>query len=79
MGNSLVATKIQGKYWMYWGEGPIFGAVSDDLVVWEPILNKEGNPLPVLDKRANKDEIADLVIIIRRFVPSMKNTTSYDM
>lgn len=53
-GDSLIAAKIQGKYWMYWGEGPIFGAVSDDLIVWEPILDEEGDPLPVLDKRANK-------------------------
>lgn len=58
--DSLVATKIQGKYWMYWGEGPIHAAVSDDLIVWEPILDSEGNPLPVIDKRANKFD-SDLV------------------
>ena len=34
-GDRLIATKIQGKYWMYWGEGLIYAAVSDDLISWE--------------------------------------------
>jgi len=33
----LVAVKIDGRYWMYWGEGAIFAAVSEDLVRWTPI------------------------------------------
>jgi len=32
----LVAAKINGKYWMYWGEGICFAAVSTDLIRWEP-------------------------------------------
>jgi predicted GH43/DUF377 family glycosyl hydrolase len=32
----LVAVKINGKYWMYWGEG-IFAATSDDLINWEMV------------------------------------------
>lgn len=36
-GNKLVATKIDGKYWMYWGESNIYAATSDNLVDWTPI------------------------------------------
>ena len=38
----LVATKIKGKYWMYWGESNIYAATSPDLINWTPIL--ETNP-----------------------------------
>ena len=33
----LSAAKIDGRYWMYWGEGTIFAATSDDLVRWTPL------------------------------------------
>lgn len=33
----LVAARIDGRYWMYWGEGMIFAATSDDLVYWTPL------------------------------------------
>jgi len=36
-GERLVAAQINGRYWMYWGEGMIFAAVSDDLIQWRPI------------------------------------------
>ena len=32
----LVAKKHLGKYWMYWGEGEIRLASSDDLINWHP-------------------------------------------
>lgn len=32
----LVAAKYHGKYWMYWGEGKIRLASSDDLINWRP-------------------------------------------
>ena len=32
----LVAAKINGKYWMYWGEGDVRAASSDDLINWTP-------------------------------------------
>ncbi len=54
VGDSLIAAKIKDKYWMYWGEGPIFGATSDDLIAWEPIVNEYGDLLPMLDKRLGK-------------------------
>jgi predicted GH43/DUF377 family glycosyl hydrolase len=36
-GSKLVATKIKGKYWMYWGESNIYMATSDNLIDWTPI------------------------------------------
>lgn len=33
----LVAARIDGRYWMYWGEGMIFAATSDDLIRWTPV------------------------------------------
>ena len=37
VGEKLVATQINGKYWMYWGEPNIFVATSKDLINWEPV------------------------------------------
>lgn len=33
----LVAARVNGRYWMYWGEGTLFAATSDDLIRWEPV------------------------------------------
>jgi predicted GH43/DUF377 family glycosyl hydrolase len=38
-GERLVATKLHGKYWMYWGESYVFAATSDDLIDWEPVVH----------------------------------------
>jgi len=47
----LVAAKINGKYWMYYGVPHIWLATSDDLVNWVPVENHEGNRVPVLSPR----------------------------
>ncbi len=39
--DKLIATKVNGKYWMYWGETDIFLATSDNLIDWEPVLKEE--------------------------------------
>ena len=36
-GGRLVAARIDGRFWMYWGEGTCFAATSEDLVRWAPI------------------------------------------
>jgi len=41
-GDKMIATKINGKYWMYWGESNIYMATSDNLIDWTPI--KETDP-----------------------------------
>ena len=33
----LQALRHEGKYWMYWGEGVVFAATSEDLVRWTPV------------------------------------------
>jgi len=38
----LVAAKINGKFWMYWGENSIYVAASEDLVSWTPLLTDHG-------------------------------------
>ena len=36
-GDQLVMTRIGGRYWMYWGEGILFAASSDDGISWTPV------------------------------------------
>jgi predicted GH43/DUF377 family glycosyl hydrolase len=48
----LVAMRIQGKYWMYWGEGAIHLATSTDLIHWSPVEDSHGNPVELLRPRA---------------------------
>ena len=33
----IIATKINEKYWMYWGDKYIWAATSDDLLNWTPV------------------------------------------
>jgi len=40
--NKQVIAKINGKYWMYWGERGVFGATSDNLIDWEPVVDEKG-------------------------------------
>jgi predicted GH43/DUF377 family glycosyl hydrolase len=48
----LIAAKMEGKYWMYWGEGFIHLATSSDLIHWTPMENAQGNPIELLGPRA---------------------------
>jgi predicted GH43/DUF377 family glycosyl hydrolase/lysophospholipase L1-like esterase len=50
--NRLIAAKIDGKYWMYWGEGTIRIATSADLVHWTPVEDASGKPIELLRPRA---------------------------
>ena len=47
--DKIVIEKIDGKYFMYWGEHAIYAATSEDLVNWEPVLD-ENNQLKVIAK-----------------------------
>ncbi len=47
----LVAAKIRGKYWMYYGVPHIWLASSDNLVDWVPLETHEGKPAAVLGPR----------------------------
>lgn len=37
IGGRIVATRLNGKYWMYWGDKDIWAATSDDLIHWTPV------------------------------------------
>ncbi len=52
-GNTLVGARIQGKYWMYWGDTSMFMATSDDMVHWTPMESKPGTLKEVLTPRKN--------------------------
>jgi predicted GH43/DUF377 family glycosyl hydrolase/lysophospholipase L1-like esterase len=47
----LIAAKIDGKYWMYWGEGFIHLATSADLIHWSPVEDAQGAPIELLRPR----------------------------
>ena len=48
----IVAKKIDGKYWMYYGDTDIFMVYSDNLINWEVAENEEsGKRISVLHPR----------------------------
>jgi len=59
----IVATKIKGKYWMYWGDKQIWAASSNDLINWTPVELKNE---PGKNARGKADSVilADLKIIL---------------
>jgi predicted GH43/DUF377 family glycosyl hydrolase len=50
-GDRLVAAKVDGKYWMYWGEGSVRIAWSDNLIDWTVVEEQPNQPLVVLPTR----------------------------
>ncbi len=50
----LIATKINGKYWMYWGEKHVHAATSDDLITWIPLLDDHAKPYIIISPRMGK-------------------------
>ncbi len=64
-GDKFIATKINGKYWMYWGDTNIYLAWSDDLINWTPVTDAQAGEgeyklKPVFGPRAGKFD-SDLV------------------
>lgn len=53
--DKMIATRINGKYWMYWNVGELYLATSDDLIHWEPVLKDDGSYYaPALQPRPDK-------------------------
>jgi len=50
-GDKLVVAQINGKYWLYWGEHGVYGATSDNLVDWEPVVDAQGQLKPFISPR----------------------------
>ncbi len=59
----IIATRVNGKYWMYWGDQFIWAAVSDDLVNWTPVEKSAGEADPVALK-GQALNMPDLKIVI---------------
>ena len=51
VGKRCVATKVNGKYWMYFNVPNVLIATSDDLISWTPMEDENGRPLAVLSPR----------------------------
>lgn len=58
--DKFIAEKINGKYWMYWGDTDLYLATSDDLVDWTPITNADGSLTKIVEPREGKFD-SDLV------------------
>ncbi len=46
--------KINEKYWMYWGENPMYLASSFNLTDWEPVVDSDGNLQAIVSIRKGK-------------------------
>lgn len=49
-GHQVIA-RIDGKYWMYWGESFVNVATSENLIDWKPLLDENGELLRVMEPR----------------------------
>ena len=63
MNGKIIATKVNGKYWMYWGDKFIWSATSDDLIHWTPVEMAAGEkpPVPLKGEGLN---MPDLKIVV---------------
>lgn len=59
----IIATKINGKYWMYWGDQFIWVATSEDLIHWIPVEMEAGETAPVTLKGEGLN-MPDLKIVV---------------
>ena len=50
-GDRLIAARVNGKYWMYWGEGRVYAASSPDLIHWDPVVDAKGELVTLLAPR----------------------------
>lgn len=50
-GNECIAQRINGKYWMYWGDDSLKVATSADLVNWAPLKDSKGQFITIAAPR----------------------------
>src|SRR3989454_8087961 len=55
-GNRVIATKLDGKYWMYFNVPDILIATSDNLADWTPLEDANGKLVKVLSPRPGRSE-----------------------
>jgi predicted GH43/DUF377 family glycosyl hydrolase len=51
VGDRIIATRVDGTYWMYFNVPHVLIATSDDLITWTPLEDDDGRPLRVLSPR----------------------------
>ena len=61
-GDRFIATKINHKYWMYFGDTDIFLAWSDDLIHWTPVEKSKKEIARIKD---NPDGRAELLPVLQ--------------
>lgn len=54
VGDHVVAARVNGRYWMYYGVPTIHLATSDDLLHWTPVEDTGGDPVDVLSPRPGR-------------------------
>ncbi len=59
----IIAAKVNGKYWMYWGDQYIWAATSDDLIHWSPI-EMSSNEKPPVPLRGEGLHMPELKIVV---------------
>jgi len=52
-GGKQVIAKINGRYWMYWGETGVYAATSTDLINWAPLMSADGSLKALISPRKN--------------------------
>ena len=59
----VIATRVAGKYWMYWGDQNIWAATSDDLLKWTPVEMAVGEqpPIPLRGQAINMPKLKIVV------------------
>ena len=50
----IIAAKVNGKYWMYWGENPMYLAHSENLVDWTPVVDERQELFVAMKPREKK-------------------------
>lgn len=50
-GGKLIIDKVDGKYFMYWGEYAVHAATSDNLTDWYPVLDENNELLKIAKPR----------------------------
>jgi predicted GH43/DUF377 family glycosyl hydrolase len=51
---TLVSAKVNGKYWMYFGERAVYLASSEDLIHWVPLENEKGGFKEIMTTRKGR-------------------------
>lgn len=59
----IIAEKINGHYWMYWGDVFIWCATSDDLIHWTPV-EKNKNEIITDSLKSEALNMPDLKIVV---------------